>query len=90
VNKLIAASHKDGLLARNNRGNQVNAHEQLLTQWRSAYALSKQTGIPLTTAKRWRRRKCISDPAYWLPLISAAGMEPTQTCYELAKDYGAK
>lgn len=67
-----------------------NAHAELMNRWPSAYALSRAIGIPYTTAKRWRRRKCISDPAYWLPLISAAGMEPTQMCYQLARDYGVK
>jgi len=72
-------------------GNQMsNAHTELMNRWPSAYALSRATGVPYTTAKRWRRRKCISDPAYWIPLIRAAGMEPMQMCYQLARDYGVK
>ena len=50
----------------------ATAHRNLLDHWPSAYAMSKETGVPLTTAKRWRKRGLIADPRWWLPLLSHA------------------
>ena len=50
----------------------ATAHRILLEQWPSAYAMSKETGVPLTTAKRWRKRGVIADPRWWLPLLAHA------------------
>lgn len=65
-------------------------HTELMNRWPSAYALSRATGVPYTTAKRWRRRQCIADPAYWIPIIQSAGIAPETYpyyCYKLAMSY---
>lgn len=63
----------------------TNEHQRLLSHWPSAYALSKHTGVPLTTAKRWKRNGVIADPSWWVPLIEASRM--AVSCYALARDY---
>jgi len=67
----------------------TTAHRNLLNHWPSAYAMSKQTGVPLTTAKRWRKRGLIADPRWWLPLLASSGYtaqkRPTM-CYLLTLD----
>lgn len=64
----------------------THAHRDLLDHWGSAYAMSKETGVPLTTAKRWRKRGLIADPRWWLTLLASAGYtaqkRPTM-CYLL-------
>ena len=65
----------------------TTAHRNLLEHWPSAYAMSKETGVPLTTAKRWRKRGLIADPRWWLPLLNAAGWSGLKACYQLTRDY---
>jgi len=67
----------------------MSAHRFLLDHWGSAYAMTKETGVPLTTAKRWRKRGVIADPRWWLPLLAHAGFPQTKRrtwCFLLVLD----
>ena len=69
-----------------------NEHERLLYSFPSAYRMSKDTGIPLSTCKLWRKKGKIADPGAWRTICECAsfygyGLEYRYCAYLLAEQY---
>lgn len=61
----------------------MNAHQQLMQYYSSAYACAKATGLPYRTVKQWWAKGCFTDPARWVALAGADLL----TLARLAADY---
>ena len=71
-----------------------NEHERLLYSFPSAYRMSKDTGIPLSTCKLWRAKGKIADPGAWCKVWKCArcygyGLEYRDCIYFLVEQYHA-
>ena len=47
-------------------------HQELLTIYRTPYAMHRKAGIPYTTANRWYHAGCIKDWRCWRQLVVTA------------------
>lgn len=65
---------------------EISVHNKLLNKWPSAYALSKETGVPFTTAKRWKNKGFIADPSWWMTLIESGEPSNPYWVIDLVKE----
>jgi len=70
----------------------MNTHQRLLDTFPTAGRLSAETGIPVSTAKYWKRTGHIHDPSRWSAVWEAATRRGwpysiEETAVGLAEDY---
>lgn len=67
----------------------MNRHAEVMRQYRTAYAMAKQTGIPYRTCKNWFRSGRLSDPARWSIVLDGIDQNDDATLRRLAEDWEA-
>lgn len=63
----------------------MNAHEKVMAYYGTPYACAKATGASYASCKRWWRKGCFIDPAWWARIAD----NDIQTMAALAADYSA-